>query len=71
MRKERVEVKVKKKITLRLTEQEALALQAFYDMSSRMVRERLPDGDKLLDSVRQQTVDELFNDLETKLRPTW
>jgi hypothetical protein len=71
MQKERVEVKVKKKIKLRLTEGEALALQTFYDMASRMASERLPTGTTLIDSYRQQTVDEIFADLESALKEKW
>lgn len=67
MQKERVELKVKKKVTFRLTEQEALALKSYYDMTARMIRERFPDGVSVLNGDQQQTVDEIFADLEAVL----
>lgn len=68
MAKDRVEVKTKKRVVLRLTEYEARALQAFYDTASRMASERLPDGQRLLDGERQGIVDEIFHDLTFVLR---
>jgi hypothetical protein len=66
--RERLTVKVKKTFHLRLDETEARALQAFYDMASRMAGERLPDGQSLLDGERQGIVNEIFHDLELELR---